>query len=87
MHVLPLCGMLRRSRCVQIFLSTQPLILTRMTLDPGAPGGSGWTFGLSPVVSAMLSGVVGACGLYVVVCVAGAPMCITVTFFFNAARF
>ena len=39
-------------------------------------------FGLSPVVSAMLSGVVGACGLYVVVCVAGAPMCITVTFFF-----
>ena len=38
-------------------------------------------------MSAMLSGVVGACGLYVVVCVAGAPMCITVTFFFNAARF
>ena len=56
-------------------------------LDPGAPGGSGWTFGLSPVVSAMLSVVVGACGLYVVVCVAGAPMCITVMFFFNAARF
>ena len=28
------------------------------------------------------------CGLYVVVCVAGAPMCITVTFFFlHAARF
>ena len=63
------------------FLSTQPLILTRITLDPGAPGGSGWTFGLSPVVSAMLSGVVGACGLYVIVCVAGAPMCITVTLF------
>ena len=54
-----------------------------MTLDPGALGGNGWTFGLSPVVSAMLSGVVvGACGLYVVVCVAGVPMCITVTLFF-----
>ena len=52
-----------------------------MTLDPGAPGGSGWTFGLSPVVSAMLSGMVSECGLYVVVCVAGAWMCITVTFF------
>ena len=52
--------------------------------DPGSrrSGGSGWTFGLSPVVSAMLSGVVGARGPYVVVCVAGAPTCITVTFFF-----
>ena len=60
-----------------------------MTLDPGAPGDSNWTFRLSPVVSAMLSGVVGACmcGLYVVVCVAGALMCITVTFFLlHAAR-
>ena len=54
-----------------------------MTLDPGALGGSSWTFGLSLVVSAMLSGVVGACVAYnVVACVAGAPMCITATFFF-----
>ena len=55
-----------------------------MTLDPGAPGGSGCTFGLSLVVSAMLSDVVSACvcGLYGVVCVAGAPMCIPDTFFF-----
>ena len=37
-------------------------------------------------MSAMLSGVVGACGLYVVVCVAGAPMCITVTFVFLMRR-
>ena len=51
--------------------------------DPGAPGGSGWTFALSPVVSAMFSGVVGACvALYVVVYVAGAPMYITDTLFF-----
>ena len=55
-----------------------------MALDPGAPSGGGWIFGLSPVVSAMLSGVVGACvcGLYGVVCVAGAPMCITDTLVF-----
>ena len=58
--------------------NTQPTILTKMTLDPDAPGGRGWTFGLSPVVvSAMLSGVMGACvAMYGVVCVTGAPMCV-----------
>ena len=67
------------------FLSTQPLILTRMTLDPGAPGGSGWTFGLSPVVSAMLSGVVGVCGLYSS-CVLLAPRCVSPSRFFSLMR-
>ena len=58
-----------------------------MTLDPGAPSGSCWTFGLSPVASAMLSGVVGACVACMSSCVAGAPTCITVTFVLHAARF
>ena len=54
-----------------------------MTLDPGAAAGSAWAFGLPPVVSAMLSGVFGRVyGLYGFACVAGAPMCITDTFFF-----
>ena len=53
-----------------------------MTLDPGAPGGSGWTFGLSPVVSAMLSGVMGACGLYMSSCVLLAPRCVSPSRFF-----
>ena len=48
-----------------------------MTLDPGALGGSGWTFGLSPVVSAMLSGVVGACAAYMSSAVLLTPRCVS----------
>ena len=53
-----------------------------MTLDPGAPGGSGWTFGLSPVVSAMLSGVVDACVACMASCLLPAPRCVSTTRFF-----
>ena len=56
-----------------------------MILDPAvAPGGSGWTFGLSPVVSAMLSGVVGACVAYMSSCVLLAPRCVSPSRFFFA---
>ena len=57
--------------------ATQPFIITRMTLDPGAPGGSGWTFGLSPVVSALLLGVVSMCVAYMSSCVVLAPRCVS----------
>ena len=56
--------------------NTQPIILAKMTLDPSAPSGSGSTFGLSPVVSAMLSGVIGACVVCVAPCVLLAPRCV-----------
>ena len=55
-----------------------------MTLDPGAPGDSNWTFRLSPVVSAMLSGVVGACVAYMSSCVLLAPRCVSPSRFFFA---
>ena len=66
----------------------QPFTLIRMTLDPGAPGGRGWRFGLSPVVSAMFSGVVGMCVACVASCVLLAPRCVSPTrFFLHAAGF
>ena len=56
--------------------NTQPIIFAKMTLDPSAPSGSGSTFGLSPVVSAMLSGVMGVCVVCVAPCVLLAPRCV-----------
>ena len=65
--------------------NTQPIILIRMTLDPGAPGGSGWTFGLSSGVSAMLLGVVDACVACMPSCVLFAHRYVSSTRFFSYA--
>ena len=65
--------------------NTQSFLVTRMTLDRGSPGSSGWTFGLPPVVSAMLSGVVGACvAMCGVVYVTGSPVCVVLYHVFFA---
>ena len=55
------------------------------------PCGSGWTFGLSPVVSTTLSDVVGTCvAMCSVLGVSGAPVCVVLyyrhVFFFACGK-